>query len=291
VSSLTIFCISALSLFLTIELLFYSSFFTNYPKGLYDAVKTFDFWAKTAGARNHSHPWWTYFGWMAKEESPLLLMGAAGIALAFWRGSDRFAVFTAFWAMGAIAAYSLIPYKTPWLMLNFIVPLVIISGYAFQEIYLWARSGRQRLLAVLVGVALLTCSAYQMLNLNFVHYDDEGYVYVYVHTQRQILPMLNEIRDAATRAGTGKQTIISIVSPEYWPLPWYLRYYPKVRYGGVNITDDPIIVASVQQQEYLLTLVDGRYDQVRSKWNPAGSYPLRPGVELVLFVRHDLYVP
>jgi hypothetical protein len=27
-----------------------------------------------------------------------------------------------------IAAYSLIPYKTPWLMLNFVVPLALIAG-------------------------------------------------------------------------------------------------------------------------------------------------------------------
>lgn len=85
--------------------------------------------------------------------------------------------------------------------------------------------------------------------------------------------------------------MISIVSPEYWPIPWYLRYYPYVRYGGVNVTEDPIIVASRQQQEYLESLVEGRYQQVKSDLNPTGSYPLRPGVELVLFVRRDLHGP
>ena len=31
----------------------------------------------------------------------------------------------------------MIPYKTPWLMLNFVVPLALISGYAIQAIYEW----------------------------------------------------------------------------------------------------------------------------------------------------------
>ncbi|MEP6912930.1 MAG: flippase activity-associated protein Agl23, partial [bacterium] len=132
--SLAILSIAALSLFLTIEILFYSSFFTNYPKGLYDSLKTFEFWART-GTRDHSHPWSTYFTWMFKEESPLMLLGSAGTVLALWRGSNRFAVFAAFWALGTLAAYSLIPYKTPWLMLNFLVPLAITGGYAFEEIY------------------------------------------------------------------------------------------------------------------------------------------------------------
>jgi hypothetical protein len=36
---------------------------------------------------------------------------------------NSFALFCALWAFGLIAAYSLIPYKTPWLVLNFVVPL------------------------------------------------------------------------------------------------------------------------------------------------------------------------
>jgi uncharacterized protein (TIGR03663 family) len=286
-SSLAILSIAALSLFLTIDILFYSSFFTNSPKGLYDALKTFDFWTKT-GTRIHVNPWWTYLAWMLIEESPVLLLGLAGVVIAIWRGSNRFAVFTALWALGTFAAYSLIPYKTPWLTLNFLLPLAIMGGYAFEEIYKQARARKHPLVALAIAVVALGVSGYQSLKLNFVHYDDHQYVYVYVHTRRDIFPMLAEIDRIAKRAGTGGQTVITVTSPEYWPLPWYLRHYSFIRYADVTVLEDPIIIGSGNQGALLMTLNGDRYEQVKSGLNPAGTYTLRPGVELVLFVRRDL---
>jgi uncharacterized protein (TIGR03663 family) len=288
--SIAILSIAALSLFLTIEILFYSSFFTNYPKGLYDSLKTFEFWART-GTRDHTHPWWTYFGWMFKEESPVMLLGSAGVVLAIWRGSNRFAVFAALWALGTFAAYSLIPYKTPWLMLTFLVPLAITGGYAFEEIYKQASARKQPLVAVAIAVAAFGVLGYQTVALNFVNYDNETDVYPYVRTRRDFLRMVGDIDRLAQRAGTGDQTGITVISPEYWPLPWYLRHYAFVRYPkGTTVTDDPIIIGSGNQQGPLLVQLEGRYEQIRSGLNGAGTYPLRPGVELVLFVRRDLAV-
>lgn len=288
--SLAILAIAALSLFLTIEILFYSSFFTNYPKGLYDALKTFQFWARI-GTHDHLRPWSTYFGWMFKEESPVMLLGSAGVVLALWRASNRFAVFVALWTLGTFAAYSLIPYKTPWLMLNFIVPMAIMGGYAFEEIYKQACARKQPLVALAIAVVAFGVLGYQTVALNFVNYDNETYIYPYVHTRRDFLRMVGEIDRLAQRAGTGNQTGITVISPEYWPLPWYLRHYAFVRYPrGTTVTDDPIIIGSANQLGPLLVQAEGRYEQVRSGLNGAGTYPLRPGVELVLFARRDLAV-
>jgi predicted membrane-bound mannosyltransferase len=59
------------------------------------------------------------------------------VGVAVWRSAraNSFALFAALWAIGILAAYSLVPYKTPWLALNFIVPLAIIGGYGVGEIY------------------------------------------------------------------------------------------------------------------------------------------------------------
>lgn len=284
-SSIAILSVAALSLFLTIAILFYSSFFTNYPKGLYDALKTFDIWAKT-GTRIHVKPWWTYFVWMLKEESPVMLLGLGGSVLAIWRGSNRFAVFTALWTLGILAAYCLIPYKTPWLMLNFVVPLAIMGGYAFEEIYNKARARRRPLVAVGIAVLALVVSSYQALRLNFVHYDDAQEVYVYVHTRRDIFPLLAEIDNLGKRAGTGTQSPITIATTEYWPFPWYLRHYPLVQYGKTPLYNEILIIAPADQQGQLMDSMG--YVQIRSALNPAGTYMLRPGVELVLFARRDL---
>ena len=39
-------------------------------------------------------------------------------------------------------------------------------------------------------------------------------------------------RATAARAGTGLDTGVVIVSPDYWPLPWYLRDYPRAGFFG-----------------------------------------------------------
>ena len=72
---------------------------------------------------------------MLLQESPLLLLGAIGAMFAVFKPTKAFALFSALWAFGLIAAYSLIAYKTPWLILSFIVPLALCSGYAIQWIY------------------------------------------------------------------------------------------------------------------------------------------------------------
>ena len=76
-----------------------------------------------------------YLVWLARQESPLLFLGAIGAAITVLRPKNSLALFCALWSFGLIAAYSLIGYKTPWLVLNFVVPLALVAGYAIQAIY------------------------------------------------------------------------------------------------------------------------------------------------------------
>lgn len=287
-SSLVVLTIAAISVFLTINLLFYSSFFKNYPQGVFDAIQTFKFWTKT-GTQVHVHPWSTYLSWMWRKETVLLLFGTVGIGLAMWRGRNPFAVFSALWAFGIVLAYSLIPYKTPWLMLNFALPLAIVAGYAVQEIYRQAKSSSWQAVPLVIGAAALSLSIYQTVTLNFFRYDDPTYVYVYAHTYRDFLPLVDEINRIADRAGTGKRTEITVTAPEYWPLPWYLKDYTQTKFPGRLLpTTNPIVVGSDLQAPELQALLGARYVVVRSKSNPLGTFPLRPHQDLVLLVRDDL---
>lgn len=280
----------ALVIFIALNVLFYSSFFTNYPKGVYDAVKTFEFWTKT-GKTAHVHPWTTYTWWLLRQESPILFLASIGAALTVWKPRNSFALFSALWGFGILAAYSLIAYKTPWLALNFIVPLALTGGYALQMI--WEEGlGHVRLI---VGIVVLTValSGYQTIDLNFFNYDndDQYYVYVYAHTRRETLAFLREIDRVAERTKQGGEMGITIVAPEYWPLPWYLRDYSRVGYHGRMTTSaEPVIIASEGQGAEMEATFGDQYQQVNSGFNSAGSYPLRPGVNLLLYVRRDIPV-
>ena len=276
----------AFAVFITVNVLFYSSFFTNYPKGVSDAMQTLRFWSHRT--HEHGHPWYQYVYWLLQEESVLLILAGAGALIAVWRANNRLAVFLSLWSFGLLAGYSLVGYKTPWISLNFIVPLALTSGYTLDVAYQKLREFGQPRLFILLAVLIAAPCVYQMYELNFVHYDDDAYPYVYAHTRRELHAMLGEIDRISKRTGTGTDTGIAIVSPDYWPLPWYLRDYKKVGYyQQIVATNEPIIIGSTAQEEQLKQTYGDRYDLV-SSGKEDGSYALRPGVDLLLYVRKDV---
>ena len=277
----------AFTVFIVVNVLFYSSFFTNYPKGVSDGLSTLKLWSHRT--HEHEHPWWQYGYWLAQEEMPLLILGAAGALVAVWLAKNRLAVFLALWSFGLLAAYSLVGYKTPWISLNFIVPLAITGGYALEVFYRKLREFRQPRLFVPLAVLVVAFCGYQMYEVNFVHYDDDHYPYVYAHTRREMLSMLDQIDRIAKQMKTGNDTGVAIVSPDYWPLPWYFRDYKRIGYyQQVVPTTEPIIIGSIAEAEQLKTTYGNEYQLLNSGLAPDGSYSLRPGVDLLLYVRKDV---
>jgi predicted membrane-bound mannosyltransferase len=184
----------------------------------------------------------------------------------------------------------LIPYKTPWLVLNFVVPLALIAGYAIQAIYEMDH-GQLRLVSAILVVAI-AIATYQSIDLNFVNYDndDTKYVYVYAHTTRGMLDLVNQVEQIA-KENSGPTTGISIISPDYWPLPWYFRNFTRVGYfGRMAATSEPIIIANENQKQEVEQGFGEMYRQVESK-SPGGSFQLRPGVNLLLYVRRPGLLP
>lgn len=283
-----IWALVAAAVFAAVYILFYTSFFKNYPKGLYDSFKTFEVWTKT-GSLQHVHPPLTYLRWLLSQEAPILISAVFAAALAVLVPRKPFALFCALWAFGLLAAYMLVPYKTPWLTLNFIVPLALIGGHAFQELY---ESGTEKSYAAIgLLVIALGFSGYRSIDLNFFNYDNDKpeYVYVYAHTRRELLHLVDEVENIAQRSGEGKRIGLTIVSPDYWPLPWYLRDFTRVGYySRMTTSNEPLIIGNAKQKDEIERTFGGQYRQVQSGLNPQSTFALRPGVELVLYVRYDL---
>jgi predicted membrane-bound mannosyltransferase len=175
-------------------------------------------------------------------------------------------------------------------VLNFVVPLAVIAGYGFQTIYELA----QRELRLSVGFLFLPLcvSTYQTIDLNFKNYDNDDtyYVYVYAHTTRGILDLVKEI-ERISKEQSGTQTGVTIVSPDYWPLPWYLRDYTRVGYyGRMAPSTEPIIIANETQKPEM----DANFSEVYQQVDPGksnGTFELRPGVRLLLYERRPNYTP
>jgi len=269
---------TAALVFVTVGVLFYSSFFRNFPKGVYDSGRTFGYWTKT-GRTDDPHLWSTYFDWLWKEEAPILVLGLIGVVVALFQARNHFAVFTAFWSLGILSAYSLITYKTPWLALSIMLPLVLMAGYVLEQC---CEPRFLRIITSLVAAAAVSFSLYQAIDISFFHYDDDSYPYVYAHTRRDFESLIHEIESIAAANPAGKNIGITVMSPEHWPLPWYLRDYTHVGYWGHVIeTSEPMVIALEPQTHDAEQMLGDRYRQY-------SSHDLRPGNRLVLYVRKDI---
>ena len=274
--------VAGLGLFLFLSIVFYSSFFT-YPEGLPAAIQSLQVWSKT-GQRDHNSPYYKYIQWLGYEEGALSALYGVGAVCAFaWRRTRRFAVFIALWGLGITAAYSLIPYKTPWLAINFLPPFALAAGWGIGQLYGNGRDSMMRGIALSLAGVALAVGLYQTYQLNFVHYDEDDYVYVYAHSRRALLDLTNKVDQAVARAPTGKETGISIMSPEYWPLPWYFRNYSGAGFiGAMQDSTQPIIIGRIDQ----LAELQAKFPTANYKYY--GKFDMRPGVELVLFIKNDI---
>ncbi|HEV7698899.1 MAG TPA: hypothetical protein VGO43_01585 [Pyrinomonadaceae bacterium] len=279
-----------LSLFVSVVaiylgVLFFTSFFT-YGEGVGKAFEAYSIWTKT-GSKDHTQNGpLAYLKWGMKVESPLYILGLFGsVATMLW-ARHRLAMFTALWGIGLLAAYTIIPYKTPWLALSFLLPMCISAGYALGQMIESRNLGLRIAASALAAVGLATL-AWQAYDLNFVRYDDEEMGYVYAHTKRGFNDLVAQIEHYSEKSGKGKDATIEIVSPDYWPMTWYMNDYGHANFHGqlVDATTSEMIVAKKDAQDAaVIQKYSGHYKYV-------GVYPLRPGVNLVLLVRRDLADP
>ena len=280
-SDILLIIVACVFVFAYVGILFFSSFFT-YPEGMTKAFEAYAIWTKTGNKDHTQNGTWAYVKWLAKIESPLLILSTVGILIALFKARHRFAIFAGLWAFGLFLAYTIIPYKTPWLALSFTLPMCVVAGYGINELVA-SRNVPVKILGGILTVIAAGILTYQTYDLNFVRYDDDAMPYVYAHTRRGFLDLIREIERYAEKSGKGKEATIEIVSSDYWSMPWYMRDYSRALFHGriVDANTSEMIVASEAQKAEL----NERYG---AHYKVAGKYPLRPGVELYLLVRNDL---
>jgi len=271
--------------FVYVSVLFFSSFFT-YWGGVKGAFEAYAIWTKTGNNDHTQNGFWAYLKWMLKLEAPILILSAVGTLIAFAKARHILAMFAGLWAFGLFAAYTIIPYKTPWLALSFILPMSIVAGYGLNEIFN-ARDVALKVFAGILALFAIGVLGYKTYDLNFQKYDDDQMPYVYAHTTRGFHDLINKIEYYAQKSGKGKDATIEIVSPDYWPMPWYTRDYQHANFHGKIVTANTaeMIIAKKEDQDAEIA------NQYSSHYKKAGEYPLRPGVELILLVRRNIADP
>ena len=270
----------SVGMFFLINFLFYSSFFTYY-EGVNGILRTLKIWSKTGVHQGgHAKPFFYYFKLFRKFELPMLVLGIAGFYYAF-RHRSKFTVFVSFWAILIYVVYSLIPYKTPWLVVNILLPLSILAGIFVNGIFGILKKRWHYAIFYPIYVSIFGIICYQSIMLNFKNYDDERYELVYVQTKRDVYNLMNRMESLSNTSG--KSIVINIVSKEYWPLPWYFREYKNARFWGsvIDNPNAPVILVDKSGESKLKEKLKGKYKKER--------FVLRPGVWLVAYIQEDLY--
>jgi uncharacterized protein (TIGR03663 family) len=263
----------------------FTSFFRN-PSGLLDSFRTLMYWGAEGVDSGHEKPFLYYFNSILfPYETVPLILSCAGIVAAFIRNEKK-GLFFSFWMMGMVFVYSAIPYKTPWLVLNMVLPMIVLSGYAVQCLvdFIRQRLARPHAMVTLtalavVATALLTVQAQQTYRVNYAEPDNDRHPQVYAHTLKEINRVMTVIEEVS--AGAGKGMTIHIFSEEYWPLPLYLLKYPGVKFWSGRVRDckqidAPILIVRPKLQAEVDSRVKDSY-AIR-------NFNLRPGVPMALYI-------
>lgn len=236
-------------------LFFYSGNFLDFP-GLHGMVSTFSEWVKT-GNKGNGHEkteydyilatipqigtgkaillakhavtinyYWFYL--MKLYEWPVLL-GVICSPLYIASKNNRFIRYLAIYGWGALAAYTIVPYKTPWCIITIAWPFFFVLADFIKDIPDIIRTrvtdpAVKVLMAVLLALFLLAlpASLFLAVRLNFFRYTDDTEPYVYVQTFKDINEMTAPLFKLAASDPANYNMKGNILLTSYHPLPWIL---------------------------------------------------------------------
>lgn len=274
--------LAAAGVFLLVSLLLFTWFGSSW-KTLPTLLQAVPNTLWRASGEGHQKPFWYYAllltnGWSGGLIVTLTAIGF--IHTARKRDPSPFG-FLALYSLFLVLIYSFIPYKTPWLALNFWLPIALFAGLAIQSI--WRLPGRFPTLRIAVRVSCILLAA---LATAFIAHDtrqrvflqpaEESNPYAYAHTSEDLLGLPDEIGRLAQLDGIAAPRI-AVIASDPWPLPWYLRHFSQVGFWQPGQQPGPadFYITSAEAA----TQYDAQLQNYRAEY-----FGARPGVLILLWV-------
>jgi uncharacterized protein (TIGR03663 family) len=185
------------------------------------------FFGHTWEFKTHLNYYWLAL--MGRYEWPALIGVVACVRL-LWPAPAMLR-YLAIYGSGALLAYSIIAYKTPWLLLVILWPFFFVFGALVEELRekLTAQPLAAQLPAFLASMAI-ALSMMVGVRLNFLRYDDPDEPYVYVQTSREIRRLVDPLLALSARDPRGQGLAGQFILESYYPLPWMLGDFPRIAY-------------------------------------------------------------
>jgi uncharacterized protein (TIGR03663 family) len=225
--------LAAAAAFLLLSVMLFTWFGSNW-KALATLLQVVPNVLARARGDGHQEPFWYYLrlltvGWSG---GMIFILACVGFFQIARKRSPSPYGFLAAYALILAVAYSLIPYKTPWLALNFWLPIALFAGLAIDS--LWRMPAKSpthrkaiRAVCILAGTLAAALIIHDTRQRVFVHPADEANPYAYAHTSEDLLGLPAEIERLARQNGIAAPRI-AVIASDPWPLPWYLRHVAEV---------------------------------------------------------------
>ena len=252
--------------------------------GLFHAVPNF---AARAGGQGHEKSFWYYARLLAGGWSGavILIVALIGLFRAARSPSSGARSVIAIYALLIAAIYSAIPYKTPWLALNNLLPLAILAGIAVEWLWLaWPRFSTRVLISVFIA-AIGFLMGHDTRERVFQIPADESNPYAYAHTGEDLLRLPARLEELAQQIKISNPRI-AVIAADPWPLPWYLRKFPQVGFwqpdqetGPADFfatTTDVSEKLAAQLKNFRPEYFGVRPDVLLILWSPAPPPPAQP---------------
>jgi uncharacterized protein (TIGR03663 family) len=258
-----------------------------------DAYKTF-FVYKTGWG--HDKPWFYYLEllcwpkiigarlWQETGVACVSLIGLFCMNAQKKCPHQKIQKFVLYSGLGHIFIYSLIKYKTPWLMVVPWMHLCIFAGIVVAKgIQRWPN------LRIVIGLAMagiFIMQTYQSDLATQRYSNDARNPYNYVPTSKDIVKFEEFIAQLSKNNIINVDSVVAVVGTNYWPLPWYLKIFHRIGYWE-KATD----VSSLQTLELVMAMPRSTQEcsESLSLSHQSLIYGLRDEFPMTCYLRNDLW--
>jgi len=261
-------------------LAFFTGFFI-YMRGAEDMITAFQVWTHTGtGHTGHEKPAIYWIDLLRRYEWPCLIGLIATPVVFFAKTANRALRILVLAGFGTWMAYSIVPYKTPWLIMNFQWLLAFSAGAVIARVIPAAPYWRGlRTGAAIATFATIFFSGAYMLRLNFQDYANPREPYVYVQSTTQFRDVMNLIFNHIEKAPQDLNMPVFAMTRDPWPMPYLLERMTHLTWGhdaSMNLHDADIILSDAEDKGSIEGRLKGRYFvipfPVRDAYQPGQAY-------------------
>ena len=213
--------------------------------------------------------------WWSEAAIAVFAVGA-GVAALFIQTAARPAII--FLSVGTLVhflIYSLIAYKTPWLMLLPWALCALLAGCSAQ--FITSSKSAARITVGVAVIAALIFQGSQAIKASTRFANDSRNPYAYVPTSKDVFRIEKWMTQLDAKP-------VAVIGSSYWPLPWYLRGTEKIGYWAEPIEehlDFPVIFAMPEA----IDASDALLGETHTKLPRS----LRANVPVVMYVKNELW--